>query len=219
VADVTHKVLDGSGKEVGTIKLDPEIFGAPGSKAEVHATVRWQLTKRRAGTHSCLTKGMMKGGNRKPFKQKGTGQARAGSNTSPLWVGGGVSHGPHPRSYEHRLNKRTRRQALGSILADKLQNGQLFIVDGLKVDGKSAKMAAVLEKLGIAGKGTAIVLADASSKGEAAIARASRNLERVVALQVNGVNAYDLLRHPYVVSTKDGIEALQARIKGKPAKA
>jgi large subunit ribosomal protein L4 len=203
-----------SGKEVGSVDLDPEVFAAKIHEAIVHETVRWQLARRRAGTHQALTRSMMKGGKKKPWKQKGTGRARAGSGVSPLWVGGASIHGPLPRDYDFRLSKRSRRQALASVLTSKVQEEKLVILDKLQIpSGKTKDFAAVLKKIGIAEQDAIVVTA----KSEDMVTRSSRNIQKVLALSVAGVNVYDLLRHKYIVSTKDGIEALQARVKGQGA--
>ena len=110
------------GKVVDSADLDVDVFGAKVNLDLVHQTIVWQLAKRRAGTHCSKSRAEVSGGGRKPWKQKGRGTARSGSNTSPVWVGGGVAHGPKPRDYETRLSKRTRRQALASVLTDKVNN-------------------------------------------------------------------------------------------------
>jgi large subunit ribosomal protein L4 len=198
------------GKEVGTIDLDPAVFAAPLKKDLVHETVRWQLNKRRAGSASAKTRTMKEGGKKKPWKQKGTGRARAGSSISPLWVGGASVHGPLPRSYETRLAKRTRRQALAAVLSYKAKQNQLVVIDTLSIkSGKTKDMAKVLKAIGVADKKLAIVL----EATDAMIARSGRNLDNVLLADVGGINVYDLMRHSYLVSTKDGIMALQARVK------
>lgn len=208
------KVLDMQGKEVGSIDLDPEVFSAPLKKSLVHETVRWQLNKRRSGTHQALTRSMMKGGGKKPWKQKGTGRARAGSGISPLWVGGASIHGPLPRSYEHRLAKRTRRQALAAVLSSKAKEKQLFVLDKLSISsGKTKDFAKVLKNIGVAGQKLAIVI----DKADENLSRSSRNLEHVLLADVGGINVYDLMRHKVLVSTKDGIMGLQARVKAQKA--
>lgn len=207
---VKYRVLDMQGQEVGSIDLDAEVFGAEILASVVHETVRWQRAKARAGTHATLTKGMMKGGNRKPWKQKHTGRARSGSNTSPLWVGGAKAHGPQPRSYEFRLSRRARRQALVSVLSDKVKRSKLIVLDDLKiVQGKTKEMAAVLKSLGLTNKRAALVLPGK----EPAVWRSAGNLPNVFALPVSGVNVYDLLRHPYLVSTQAGVRAIEQRVK------
>ena len=208
---LTWKVINMQGKEVGTIDLDPEVFAAPLKKDLVHETVRWQLNKRRAGTHSAKTRTMKEGGKKKPWKQKGTGRARAGSSISPLWVGGASIHGPLPHKYISRLSKRTRRQALAAVLSFKAKTKQLVVLDDLAIkSGKTKDMLTVLEKIGVAGKKAALVLA----KSDANVERSSRNVKGCLSADVGGINVYDLMRHTFLVSTKEGILGLQARVKG-----
>ncbi len=211
MAAVKYKVVNIKGAEVGNVDLDESVFGVKIQADLVHQTVRWQRAKARSGTHATLTKGMMKGGNRKPFKQKGSGRARAGSNTSPLWVGGGVSHGPQPRDYEFRLSKRSRKQALTSVLTDKVKKSTLIILDELTLkEGKTKELLTVLKNLGVEAKKLSIVLPVREEK----VWRGSGNLKNVIALPVSGVNVYDLLKRPVLVSTKEGVRALEKRILG-----
>lgn len=211
MSSVSYKVLSSDGKEVGTVDLDPKVFNAEVLEYLVHDAVVWQRNKKRAGTHSALTKAEVSGGGKKPWKQKGTGNARAGSNTSPLWVGGGVTHGPKPRDYTTRLSKRARRQALCSVLTDKVRNEGLKIVDSLVVkSGKTRDMVDLLKKLGVAGESITLVQSD--NENGAAVERASRNIAGIKPLKVSGVNVYDLLKNKYLVVTKEDILALQGRI-------
>ncbi|RIL10892.1 MAG: 50S ribosomal protein L4 [Proteobacteria bacterium] len=208
---ITCKVVTQAGKPSGSLELDKRIFGAAIVASLVHDTVVWQLAKRRAGTHSTISKGVMRGGGRKPWRQKGTGRARAGSNTSPLWVGGAVAHGPKPHKYETRLSKRVRTQALSAVLSDKLSQEKLLVVDDLEIkSGKTKDALKILQALGVNPNSTAlVVLAD---KERELTARAVRNLPGVLALPACGANVYDLLRFEYVVSTKAAIEDLQKRL-------
>lgn len=206
------KIIDMKGKEVGVLDLDPEVFAAEVVPSLVHDTVRWQLNKRRAGTHQALTRSMMKGGGKKPWRQKGTGRARAGSIISPLWVGGASVHGPLPRSYESRLSKRARRQSLAAVLTSKLQAKQLVVLDTLKVaSGKTKDMAAVLKNIGVSGSKFALITATQDDN----IERSSRNIPNCVMTDVSGANVFDLMRHKFLVGTKDSILALQSRVKGE----
>ncbi len=211
---VAWKVMSLDGKEVGSIDLDGTVFAAKVNKSLIHDTVRWQLARRRAGTHQALTRSMMRGGAKKPWKQKGTGRARAGSGISPLWVGGASIHGPLPRCYDYRLPKRTRRQALASVLSDKVNSKQLIVVDSLAVkSGKTKDMAKALGKIGVTDQRVTVVVTDSDLSAE----RSARNIPNVQLASVAGVNVYDLLRNELLVTTKAGIEALQTRIKGEAA--
>ncbi|NLF25539.1 MAG: 50S ribosomal protein L4 [Deltaproteobacteria bacterium] len=216
VADLEQNVVDMEGQKVGAAALDACLFGAKVHGQLVHAVVRYQLAKRRAGTHSTLNRKGMRGGGRKPFRQKGTGHARAGSNTSPLWYGGAVAHGPSPRSYEFKLTKRVRRQALAAVLSDRKQNDKLVLVDKLSVSsGKTKELQEVLKKLGLAEQRVALVLPAAKASEEVALVwRAGRNLPRLQLLSVEGVNVYDLVRNQVVLSTTEAIAALQQRFAG-----
>jgi len=212
---ISIQVVNMDGKEVESLELDAEVFGVRPSPSVVHQAVRWQLAKRRAGTHSVKTRSFMKGGGRKPFKQKGTGRARAGSNTSPLWVGGAVVHGPEPRSYEFRFPKSMRRLALASVLSDKLKQARIIVLDRFDVaSGKTAEMAGVLAKLGV-DKSKALVIADGVTE---ATQRSAKNIPGLDLLPVAGANVYDLMRHDYLVSTKEGVLALQDRVRTQGTK-
>lgn len=208
--NLNYKVVNSSGKEVGQVALDRDIFGAPINESLVHDVVVWQLAKRRRGTHSTLTKGVMEGSRKKPWKQKGSGKARAGTAQSPVWVGGAVAHGPHPRDYTTRLTKRTRRQALAAVLSQKVIDSRLVIVEDFGVkEGKTKEIIKTLGNVASGARGVVIV----APKSEALTSRASRNLSKVLTLEVAGVNVYDLLRHDYLVCTKESVNALTSRLK------
>lgn len=226
-APVAYKVYGLSGKggkttEVGSIDLDPTVFSAKLMPFAVQATVRWQLAKRRAGTHSTLSRSMMKGGGKKPFKQKGTGSARAGSGISPLWTGGAVVFGPHPRDYSYRLNRRTRQQALATMLTEKANKQTLIVVDSLDLaEGRSREMAAALKALGIIESGKAkrqkvlVVISGDGSEGETRVTRATRNIAGATIVPVAGVNCYDLMRHKFLVIGREELNKLTARVSEK----
>ena len=217
---VQVKVLNSSGKEVGSVEIDPVVFGGsrPGRAGEavrqslVHQTVRWQRAKARSGTHQALTRTMKEGGAKKPFKQKGTGRARAGSSISPLWVGGASVHGPLPRSYEFRLSKRVRRQALGAVIADKAKSGLFVLVEDFgKVSGKTQDMISALRKIGVGdGVKATIVIGERN----AAIERGARNIANVSVVAAEGASVYELMRGGMVITTKAGFEAMKARVQG-----
>lgn len=207
-----HKVVNIEGKEIGTIDLNPAVFATRVDESVIHEVVRWQLARRRQGTHSTLNRARMEGGGRKPFKQKGSGRARAGSRNSPIWVGGAVAHGPTPRDYDYRLPKRARRQALSAVLSNKLIQERIVILDEINIaDGKTKSMLECLEKIGVKDGSATIVL---NEKNES-VERSSSNLKKVKTLPSYGANVYDLMNRTYLVSTKAGIEALQARLAEK----
>ena len=206
---ISYKVLDLKGKEVGSIDLNPEVFGARVRPHLVQETVRWQLARRRAGTHQALTRTMKLGGAKKPYKQKGTGRARAGSSISPLWVGGASIHGPLPRDYDYRLPKRTRRQAMISVLSEKVAQQSLVVLDDLKItSGKTRDMAQALEKLSITGKKVVVIAESLDTK----TIRATQNLPGVTLLPVAGLNVYDLMRHPILMGSRAAISAVEKRV-------
>ena len=124
-------VYDIAGKQAGEIELNESVFGVEVNEALLHQAVVMQLASQRLGTHSTKTRGLVRGGGRKPWKQKGTGRARAGSTRSPIWVGGGVTFGPQPRSYAFKMPRKQRRLALKSALSAKLTEGELVVVDSV----------------------------------------------------------------------------------------
>jgi large subunit ribosomal protein L4 len=198
---VSCKILGMDGKEVGSLDLDPQVFGAKIKKSMVYDAVVFKLAKIRAGTHSALTKAEVSGGGKKPHKQKGTGSARAGSNTSPLWVGGGVTHGPKPRDYTNRLSKRAKTQALCAVLTDKLKSEKIKIVEDFKTK-KTSEFSKALKKLGIQGE-KVLMLSDV---------RAARNVAGIKIASQESLSAYELLKYKYILGSKSDFTALQDRI-------
>lgn len=212
-AEKNCKVVNGEGKEVGTVALNEDLFGARILSDIVHQTVRWQRAKRRAGTHSVITRSNMKGGAKKPWKQKGTGRARAGSSISPHWVGGAVVHGPTPRDYTFRMPKVLRRKALASVLTDKALANEIIVLDQFDVKGGKTKAGVeLLTKLGVLEGGVTAVISGKVGGSEAAFSRALRNIPGVTLLTVSGVNPYDLLKSKYVLFSKESLEAVETRV-------
>ncbi|NMC61625.1 MAG: 50S ribosomal protein L4 [SAR324 cluster bacterium] len=211
---IEYKVVDTKGKPKGTVALDAKVFQAPVLEHLVHDVVVWQLAKRRSGTHSTLTRSMMLGGGKKPYKQKGTGNARRGSNISPLLVGGAVTFGPHPRDYKTRITKRSRLQALTSVLTEKVKESQLVVLDDLKLSRiKTKEITELLKNIG-AEKGRSLILLKGNGdEGEKVIEKSSRNIAGVKTLSVSGINVYDLLYYKYLICSKEGIQALQERLE------
>lgn len=211
MSTVDYKVVDAKGKQVGGMPLNSDVFGVRPNEAAVHAVVRWQLAKRRAGTHQALTRSMIEGGKKKPFQQKGTGRARQGSTVSPLMVGGASIHGPLPRSYEHRMPKRLRRLALASVLSDKAAESKLIVVENLVAkEGKTKEFVAQLKAFGIKKERVLVVY----GAGDEAVVKAARNIESVVLLPLEGLNVYDILRCTYLLVAKGAIGALEKRCLG-----
>lgn len=204
MASVPH--LNSEMKEVGKLDLPDEIFGVKPSKELLHEVVKWQLASRRAGTHSTLTKGETRGGGKKPFKQKGTGEARQGTNRSPLMPGGGVLFGPKPRDYSYSLPKSLRRQGLRAALSHLVGAGKFWLVDDLKTDGKSRKLDLALKK---ATSGKAVII---GSGDQDLLKRATRNLRNFKYLDFAGINVFDLLKYDGCVVTKDALEKLKTKL-------
>lgn len=206
---VSYKVVNMQGQEVGTVDLDAAVFSAPVNQSLVHQVVRWQRAKKRAGTHQALTRSMMKGGGKKPWRQKGTGRARAGSGISPVWVGGAVVHGPQPRDYTFRLPKRTRRQALAAVLSEKVSQQKLVIVDELAVpSGKTRDFASSLKSWGVDGKKALLVVDPAAETTR----RSSANIADLRTLAVEGLNVYDVLNSDVMIVSRNDIAAIEARV-------
>lgn len=197
-----------SGSEVGSMSLDASVFATDINEALVHQVITWQRNAKRQGTHSTLNRAKIQATNKKPYKQKGTGRARRGSDVSPLLVGGAVIFGPQPKSYATRLNKKMRTQALASALSSKLAKSTLIIVDDLKTDGKTKTFVKALKTLG-AEKGGALVVTD---KADTMLARSISNIQKAVPMPVTGVNVYDLVKHKYLICSKSGVEELQKRV-------
>ncbi|MGH7847991.1 MAG: 50S ribosomal protein L4 [Candidatus Binatia bacterium] len=188
-------------------QLKEEIFEAKVALHLLQQMVRMQLTNRRAGTAATKTKGFVRGGGKKPWRQKGTGRARAGSIRSPLWVGGGTIFGPRPRDYTYRLPKKARRAALVSALSLKNRDGKLIVIEKMALpEAKTKLMRQMLADLKV--ESALIVLAESVREVELA----TRNLPNAKVLRVEGLNVYDLLRHEYLILTEQALQAIEARL-------
>jgi large subunit ribosomal protein L4 len=195
-------ILGGTGK----LKLDADVFGAPFNGPLVHETVVAELAARRRGTHATKTRGMVRGGGAKPWRQKGTGRARAGSSRSPLWSGGGTVFGPSPRHYILKVNRKARRAALRSALSLHAERGSLFGVDAGAFDAPSTKQAAGL-LADARGGATLVVL----TEDEASAAKSFRNLPSVLVLAAENAGVADIVRPATLVASQSAIDALTAR--------
>ncbi len=193
---------------VGQLEIPAAVLAGPVREGLLHEMVKSQLASRRAGTHSTKTRAFVSGGGKKPWKQKGTGRARAGSSRSPLWAGGAVIFGPQPRSYAYQLPKSARKSALRSALAARHGEGKLVVVDALTLsEPKTKQMVACLAGLGIEGSALVVVAAP-----DETLARASRNLPNVKVLPLGGLNVYDVLKHATLVMTRDALQQLAAKL-------
>lgn len=201
----TIAVYNWEKKKVGDVDLPGEVFDQPVRKDLLHTVVRWQLACRRAGTSMTKTKGLVSGGGKKPFKQKGTGSARQGSSRSPLMPGGGTAFGPLPRSYAYTLPKKVRQAGLRSALSLLVKEGRLFVVDDMKSSGKTNELAKQLKKFGLE---KAVVL---DGSADAKMSRAARNLPKFRYYGVEGLNVYDLLKFDNAVVAKSSIAKIVER--------
>ena len=206
---MSAQVLNWKKEKVGTVDLNAEVFSVEVKKDVLHNVVNWQLASRRQGTHMVKTRGLVSGGGKKPFKQKGTGNARQGSSRSPLMPGGGKLFGPVPRSYEYALPKKIRKLALSMALSHLNKEGKLFVVENMKSEGKTKELSQRLNKFGL----SKAVLIDA--KSDALFTRASKNLAKYRYYGVDGLNVFDLLKYDAAVITKDSISKIVERCKAE----
>jgi large subunit ribosomal protein L4 len=203
MADIKAKVLDATGKSTGDKKLPAEIFGGEVNVPLMHQVVTAQLAAARSGTASTKTRSEVRGGGAKPWRQKGTGRARHGSTRSPIWVGGGVVFGPHPRDYTQRLPKKMRKAALRSALADKAQAGQVFILDSF-TETKTKAAAQALKGAGITGK--VLMVLDPADEGSRTVDRAFRNIGKAAFSLVGSLSTYDVLVADTIVFTSSAFD-------------
>ena len=198
-------VYDIEGKKVSTVDLNEEIFGIEPNEAVVHSVLVNFLANERQGTQSTKTRAEVRGGGRKPWRQKGTGRARQGSIRAPQWIKGGIALGPKPRSYKYQVNKKEKRLAIRSCLSSKVLENELTVVDSLALkEIKTKDMAKALTNLKVEGK-TLILLPE---KNET-VQKSARNIEGVKTTLVNTINVYDLLKYKNLVITLDTVKKLE----------
>ncbi len=198
-------VYDMEGKKVDTVNLKEEIFGIEPNEAVVHSVLVNFLANQRQGTQSTKTRAEVRGGGRKPWKQKGTGRARQGSIRAPQWIKGGIALGPKPRSYKYQVNKKEKRLAIKSCLSSKVLEKELVVVNSLTLkEIKTKEMAKALTNLKVEGK-TLILLPE---KNET-VQKSARNIEGVKTTLVNTMNVYDLLKYKNLVVTLDAVKKLE----------
>lgn len=206
---IKAKVIDMQNKAAGEIELDEAVFGATPRQDILHRVVRWQLAKRRAGTHATKGISQISGTTAKPYRQKGTGRARQGSLRSPQFRGGATIFGPQPRDHGFSLPKKVRALGLKSALSAKQAEGKLVILKEATLDeGKTAKLKAQLDTLGWS---NALIVGGAEL--DANFALAARNIPNLDLLPAQGANVYDILRRDTLVLTQDAVAALEARLK------
>ena len=203
----TLPVVTQTKEPAGDITLPAGTFDGPVRKHLLYEVVNMQRANKRAGTHSTKTRGEVSGGGKKPWRQKGTGRARAGSSRSPIWTGGAIIFGPQPRDYSYRLPASARRSALRSALAARLRENALTVIDKIEIaDGKTKSLVQVLQTLGLE---RALIIIEAANP---LLERAARNLPTVKVLRAEGANVYDILRHPQLVVTRAAVDALRGRV-------
>lgn len=202
--------LFSAGRErTGEFELSGAVFGRTGHNSLLHEAVRMQLAKRRSGTASTKTRGLIAGGGKKPWRQKGTGRARSGSTRSPIWRHGGTIFGPQPRDYSYKMPKKAWRQALALAISDRALNGKLILVESLDLaEAKTKQAKAALEALGC--KHALIVFGD----DDANFFRAARNLAAHKLLPIVGLNVYDVLNYDELLMTTKTAKAIEARFGG-----
>jgi len=210
-------IVDIQGKRVGQAALADDVFGAKVKEHLLWEVVKAQQAAKRAGTHATKTREFVRGGGKKPYRQKGTGNARQGSTRSPQFVGGGKVFGPHPRDYSYTVPKKVRKAALASALSLRAKENRLLIIDQLTgmFDGKpkTKRLAGVLKALGLA---SALVV---DGKQNRHLARSARNLTTTKCLAPEGLNVYDILNHKSLVISRDAVKAVEARVTGGDAAA
>lgn len=198
-------VLNMNGQNVGEIELAESIFNVEVNEHVLYEVVKNQLANKRQGTQSAKTRAEVRGGGRKPWKQKGTGRARQGSIRAPQWFKGGIALGPKPRDYRYTINKKERRLAIKSVLSSKVLENNLVVVDKLELDEiKTKNMVNVLENLKVEGK-TLIILPEKNLN----VQKSAKNIEGVKTGLVNTINVYDLLKYNKLILTVDSVKSLE----------
>ncbi|MCI7803937.1 MAG: 50S ribosomal protein L4 [Oscillospiraceae bacterium] len=198
-------VFDMAGNQVAETELSDAVFGIEPNEAVMHASVVNYLANQRQGTQSTLTRTEVRGGGRKPWRQKGTGHARQGSIRAPQWVHGGIALGPKPRDYRYTLNKKVKRLAMKSALSSKVKNENIIVLDALNMDGfKTKTIVNMLKALNVEGKAL-IVTADADNM----VVKSASNIPGVKTAAVNTLNVYDILNHEKFIVVKNAVAKIE----------
>ena len=198
-------VFDMAGNQVAETELSDAVFGIEPNEAVMHASVVNYLANQRQGTQSTLTRTEVRGGGRKPWRQKGTGHARQGSIRAPQWVHGGIALGPKPRDYRYTLNKKVKRLAMKSALSSKVKNENIIVLDALNMDGfKTKTIVNMLKALNVEGKAL-IVTADADNM----VVKSASNIPGVKTAAVNSLNVYDILNHDKFIVVKNAVAKIE----------
>ncbi len=205
---IKSQLVDSKAQIIGEVELPSHIFGIPPKEGILHEIVRWQMARWRAGTACTKTRGEVRGGGRKPWPQKHTGRARQGSIRAPQWVGGGVVHGPKPRSYEFKLNKKVRRLGLKMALSSRALADRVIVAEGFPVEStpKTKVLKEFLDKLGVR---SALIVVPQRNK---ILEKSVSNLPKVKVLAVEGLNVYDILNHDHLILEHTAIEKIEERL-------
>ena len=197
-------VYNMKGEEVGSLELNDAVFGAKINEHLVHMSVVQYLANKRQGTQKAKTRSEVRGGGRKPWRQKGTGHARQGSIRAPQWKGGGVVFAPTPRDYSFKLNKKEKRAALKSVLTSKVNDSKFIVLDELKLDEiKTQKFQEVLDNLKVS---KALVIINDNDQN---IVMSARNIPKIKTALTNTINVYDILKYDTIVVTKDAVATIE----------
>ena len=201
----TVKVIDMEGKETGTMELSDELFGIEPNENAVHEVVKNYLANQRQGTQSAKTRGEVRGGGRKPFRQKGTGRHRQGSSTDPSQIGGGIVFAPKPRDYSYAVPKKVRRLALKSVLSAKVQDNEIIVLDKLEMaEPKTKAMVKLLANIGAAKKALIVM-----PEKDEAVVRSAANIQGVRTTLAANMNVYEIINHTSFIVTKEAVEKIE----------
>ena len=194
-----------TGAQTGEMELNDSVFGVEVNEAVMRQAVLRQMANERLGTHATKTRGLVRGGGRKPWKQKGTGRARVGSTRSPLWVGGGTVFGPQPRSYEQKMPRKARRLAVKSALSDKVNTNELFVLDEIVLAApKTKEVVKVVDNFKFSGEKVLFI-----TDGDEVMARCARNLQGVKSVSTENMNIFDLLHYTKLFITKSAVAKIE----------
>jgi large subunit ribosomal protein L4 len=195
-----------AGDKTGEIELNDSVFGVEVNEAVLHQAVVMQQANQRLGTAATKTRAMVRGGGRKPWRQKGTGRARSGSNSSPVWVGGGTTFGPHPRSYAFSMPRKARRLAIKSALTAKVMAGELLVMESIEfAEPKTKSVLTMLDNLKVGGDKALIIVGEQNEN----VDKSSRNIQGVKSITSLGLNVIDLLYHDKILITKDAVSKIE----------
>jgi len=207
----TLTVFNTNKEEVETIELSEAIFGAEVREWLFYDAVRYQLAKRRSGNHAVKERAQVSGGGKKPFRQKGTGRARAGTTRAVHWKGGGIVHGPRVRSHAHKMNKKARRAALIAALSRRCEESALTVFESFQMDApKTKEFSAILSKFDL--QNDLLLVTGSDNNKEDSVYRSAKNLEQITILPVAGLNVYDILKHQNLALTKAAVAEITERL-------